>query len=207
MPSSCSPAQARAEGEKKTHHRPRLRTCLRAGSQGGPRASQGAAQEGCCVGEEPPFLDWAAITAGRLRARLGFLSPSQGRAGVSPPPRGGKEEGRRLPGAPTRGPAAQGAARPGARGRQGRADFVADAWAAARRPPRLHPRRFRGRPAPRGERQLRRRPRKPPQQRWRTGAPSRRLPVLPPDAPDPRLPARPTPLLSPSSFSSFRGGN
>lgn len=174
---------------------------------GRARASQGAARGGCCVGREPPSLTGPPSLPGRLRARLGFLSPH--RAGpVSPHSRGGRREGRRLPGAPLRdprrreqpGPERAGRQEPGPRRRRGRAR-----GAAAGRPPRLHPRRFRGRPAPRGERRLRRLSQAP-QQRWRTECAVESSPSSRPTPPGPRLPARPTPLLSPSSFSSFRGG-
>lgn len=87
---------------------------------------------GCCAGrmlrgEGAPSLTGPPSLPGRLRARLGFPQPSQGRASVSSL-RGGRRRAAACPAPPQGGPLARGSparsargARPGPRRRRGRA--------------------------------------------------------------------------------------
>lgn len=159
------------------------------------------------MGRESPSLTGPPSLPGAPQGSAGFPQPSQGRAGVSSLQR--KKEGGAPPAQrPPQGPAAPGAARPGARGAP-RARAAPTPWprawsggrAASPPSPATIPRptgaegRAAASPAvPGAAAALANRVRR------------REFLVLPPEPPGPRLPARPTPLLSPSSFSSFRGG-
>lgn len=93
---------------------------------GRARASQGAARGGCCVGREPPSLTGPPSLPGRLRARLGFLSPH--RAGpclLTPEGEGGRAAACPAPPSGTRGAGSSPARSTRGAKSPGRADAVA----------------------------------------------------------------------------------